>query len=180
MKDKEILAWIEKEPEKAFGYLVEQYQKQLYYYVRKTVFNHEDANDIMQNVWIKIFQNIHNFRGEAKLSSWMYRIATHETYTFLKKEARMKKMSLEKLSETQADLLAEDSLYNGDEMARILWKNVAKLPEKQRQVFQLKYFEHKKYEEISEILDTSVGALKASYHHAVQKLKASFPKELAI
>ncbi len=180
MEDDKILKKIKEDPQMGYGLLLDAFQKPLYFYVRKTVFSHDDANDIMQNVWIKVFQNIEGFRGDSQLSTWLYRIATNETYTFLQKEAKKKKMSMEMLSESQAELLAEDSLFTGDEISQMLYKNVARLPEKQRQVFQLKYFEDKKYEEISEILDTSVGALKASYHHAVQKLKMSIPKEIQI
>ncbi len=177
MQDKDLLDLLQISPNKGYSKLLDLYQQPLYFYVRKTVFSHDDTHDIMQNVWIKVFKNIHNFRADSKLSTWLYRIATNETYTFLQKEAKSKKMNIEKLSETKAELLAEDELFTGDQIAAILYKSVASLPEKQRQVFQLKYFEEMKYDQISEILGTSVGALKASYHHAVQKIKNQLPKE---
>ncbi len=180
MKDEELLNLIAESPNQGYRILLELYQKPLYFYVRKTVLKHDLADDIMQNVWVKVFKNIQKFKRKSKLSTWLYRIATNEMYTVLKKEAHNQKMSFEEYSEKNAENLAQDSYFTGDEISNLLYQSVAMLPEKQRKVFQLKYFEEKKYEEIAEILDTSVGALKASYHHAVKKIKENLPKQMSI
>ncbi|MDG1385614.1 MAG: RNA polymerase sigma factor [Flavobacteriaceae bacterium] len=157
--------------EAGFKTLIKEYQQPLYWHIRKIVFDHEDADDVLQNTYIKIFKNIKNFRGESKLFSWMYRIATNEALTFIKQKSRKLGLSLNEFNEKQVNRLEADVYFEGDAIALKLHLAVANLPEKQRLVFNLKYYEELKYEEISEILETSVGGLKASYHHAVKKIK---------
>ena len=151
--------------------MIKEYQQPLYWHIRKIVFDHEDADDVLQNTYIKIFKNIKNFRGESKLFSWMYRIANNEALTFIKQKSRKLGLSLNEFNEKQVNQLEADVYFEGDAIALKLQLAVANLPEKQRLVFNLKYYEELKYEEISEILETSVGGLKASYHHAVKKIK---------
>jgi|TARA_B110000261_G_C12859425_1_gene267747 RNA polymerase sigma-70 factor (ECF subfamily) len=157
--------------EAGFKILIKEYQQPLYWHIRKIVFDHEDADDVLQNTYIKVFKNIKNFRGESKLFSWMYRIATNEALTFIKQKSRKLGLSLNEFNEKQVNQLEADVYFEGDAIALKLQLAVANLPEKQRLVFNLKYYEELKYDEISEILETSVGALKASYHHAVKKIK---------
>jgi len=157
--------------EAGFKILIKEYQQPLYWHIRKIVFDHEDADDVLQNTYIKVFKNIKNFKGESKLFSWMYRIATNEALTFIKQKSRKLGLSLNEFNEKQVNQLEADVYFEGDAIALKLQLAVANLPEKQRLVFNLKYYEELKYDEISEILETSVGALKASYHHAVKKIK---------
>ena len=157
--------------EAGFKILIKEYQQPLYWHIRKIVFDHEDADDVLQNTYIKVFKNIKNFRGESKLFSWMYRIATNEALTFIKQKSRKLRLSLNEFNEKQVNQLEADIYFEGDAIALKLQLAVANLPEKQRLVFNLKYYEELKYDEISEILETSVGGLKASYHHAVKKIK---------
>lgn len=155
----------------AFQKLLSTYQKPLYYHIRNIVLNHDDSDDVLQNTFIKIFQYLKNFKGDSKLFSWMYRIATNEALTFLSQKAKMNGISTEALQNKTIDNLKADVFFDGNEIQLKLQKAIAKLPEKQQLVFKMKYFEELKYEEISEILGTSVGALKASYHHAVKKIE---------
>ena len=155
----------------AFKKLVYEYQKPLYYHIRNIVLNHDDADDVLQNTFIKVFSNIQNFKGESKLFSWIYRIATNESLTFIEQRARKQGISNEELQQKSINKLESDVYFEGDIIQLKLQKAIASLPEKQQLVFKMKYFEEMKYENMSEILDTSVGALKASYHHAVKKLK---------
>ena len=157
--------------EAGFKILIKEYQQPLYWHIRKIVFDHEDADDVLQNTYIKVFKNIKNFRGESKLFSWMFRIATNEALTFIKQKSRKLGLSINEFNEKQVNQLEADVYFEGDAIALKLQLAVANLPEKQRLVFNLKYYEELKYDEISEILETSVGALKASYHHAVKKIK---------
>ena len=155
----------------AFQKLLSTYQKPLYNHIRNIVLNHDDSDDVLQNTFIKIFQYLKNFKGDSKLFSWMYRIATNEALTFLSQKAKMNGISTEALQDKTIDNLKADVFFDGNEIQLKLQKAIAKLPEKQQLVFKMKYFEELKYEEISEILGTSVGALKASYHHAVKKIE---------
>lgn len=132
---------------------------------------HEDADDITQNVFIKIYQNLSNFKNESKISTWIFRITYNETINYINKNAKERNVSFEDYSIDVVDQLSSDEYYSGDEIDLKLQKAIASLPEKQRTVFLMKYFDELKYEQISEILGTSVGALKASYHHAVSKIK---------
>jgi RNA polymerase sigma-70 factor (ECF subfamily) len=155
----------------AFQKLLSTYQKPLYSHIRNIVLNHDDADDVLQNTFVKIFQNLKNFKGESKLFSWMYRIATNEAISFLNQKAKKSGISSEALQNKMIDNLEADSYFDGNEMQLSLQKAIAALPEKQQLVFKMKYFQELKYEEISDILGTSVGALKASYHHAVKKIE---------
>ncbi|WP_430615643.1 RNA polymerase sigma factor [Flavobacterium sp. JP2137] len=156
--------------EAAFRELVSRYKKPLYHHLRTLLLHHDDTDDVLQNTFIKIFRNIQNFKGESKLYSWMFRIATNEALTFLKQKAAKKQLSLDDLSEQLVHWIQEDALYTGDEIQLLLQKALITLPEKQQLVFKMKYFQQLDYQTISEILQTSVGALKASYHHAVKKI----------
>jgi RNA polymerase sigma factor (sigma-70 family) len=156
----------------AFQKLLLTYQKPLYFHIRNIVLDHDDTDDVLQNTFIKIFQNLKNFKGDSKLYSWMYRIATNESLTFIKQKANKNKVSTEELNTKIIDNLAADVYFEGDEIQIKLQKAIALLPTKQQLVFKMKYFEELKYEEIAVILNTSVGALKASYHHAVKKIEA--------
>ncbi|WP_152286585.1 RNA polymerase sigma factor [Flavicella marina] len=155
----------------AFKKLVNLYQERLYWHIRKIATSHEDSNDILQNTFIKVYKAIGNFKGESKLFSWMYRIATNESLTFLSKRSKEKNVSIEEFQIDKLHTLQEDVLFDGDQIQYLLQKALLTLPDKQRLVFNMKYFDNLKYDEISEILDTSVGALKASYFHAVKKIK---------
>ncbi len=155
----------------AFRQLVSQYSRPLYSHIRTIVINHDDADDVLQNTFIKIFSNLKGFKGESKLFSWMYRIATNEAITFINQKAKKSGISSEELQQKVLERLPADEYFEGDELQIRLQKAVASLPEKQQLVFKMKYFEEMKYEDISEILGTSVGALKASYHHAVKKIE---------
>ncbi len=155
----------------AFSQMVAKYQKQLYWQIRKMLISHEDTDDVLQNTLMKAWVGIQNFRGEAKLSTWLYRIAVNETLTFLNNQ-RIKTLS--SMLDTEDLLLSRleaDSYFDGNEAEMKLQRAILTLPDKQRLVFNMKYFEEKTYEEMEEILGTSVGALKASYHHAVKKIE---------
>jgi RNA polymerase sigma factor (sigma-70 family) len=156
----------------AFKQLLQDYQRPLYNHIRNIVLNHDDADDVLQNTFVKVFQYLKNFKGESKLFSWMYRIATNEALTFLNQKAKTNGVSSETLQNNTINNLKSDVYFDGNEIQIKLQKAIAVLPEKQQLVFKMKYFEELKYEEISEILGTSVGALKASYHHAVKKIEA--------
>lgn len=156
----------------AFERLLKEYQKPLYNHIRNIVLNHDDADDVLQNTFLKVFQYLNRFKGESKLFSWMYRIATNEALTFLKQKAKKQGVSSETLQNKAIDNLKADVYFDGNEIQIKLQKAIVLLPEKQQLVFKMKYFEELKYEEISDILGTSVGALKASYHHAVKKIEA--------
>lgn len=155
----------------AFRKLVREYQRPLYSHIRNMVLNHDDTDDVLQNTFVKVFQNLKNFKGESKLYSWMYRIATNEAITFINTRTKKSGISNEELKEKMVKNLEADVDYDGNEIQFKLQKAVALLPDKQQQVFRMKYFQELKYEEISEILETSVGALKASYFHAVKKIE---------
>lgn len=152
----------------AFEEVVNLYGPQLYRQIRRMVYSHDDTNDILQNTFIKAWNNLDTFRGEARLSSWLYRIATNEALNFLQR--RKETTALDDSPSAVVNQLTADEYFDGDETELLLQQAIASLPEKQRIVFQLKYYEEMKYEEMSQVLDTSVGALKASYHHAVKKI----------
>lgn len=155
----------------AFKQLVQRYQKPLYYHIRNIVLNHDDADDVLQNTFIKVFSNIGNFKGDSKLYSWMFRIATNESLTFIEQRAKKQGISNIEVQQKAIFNLESDVYFEGNEIQLQLQKAIATLPEKQQLVFKMKYFEEMKYENISEILDTSVGGLKANYHHAVKKIE---------
>ena len=158
--------------EQAFRVLIKQYKERLYWHIRKIVISHDDADDVLQNTFIKVFRSIHNFKGDSKLYSWMYRIATNESITFINQRAKKAGITSEELQEQLVNNLTADVYFEGDEIQLKLQKAIPTLPQKQQIVFNMKYFDDLKYGEMSEILDTSVGALKASYHHAVKKIES--------
>lgn len=167
-----------REAKRAFDMLVSVYAQPLYAHIRKMVVSHEDADDILQNVFIKAWNNIHNFRGEAKLTTWLYKIAVNESINHLKRERqRSNVVSTDDGDSYLTDNLEADPWFDGDALQLELQKAIAALPEKQRLVFNMRYFDEMKYEEISDVLGTSVGALKASYHHAVKKITQRLDKD---
>ena len=163
----------EKLREAAFTQLVRKYQERLYWHIRRMVVEHEDANDILQNVFIKVWRNLEQFRSESNLYTWLYRIGTNETLTWIEQQKRRSSVSL---SGDNEDMFSERLTAQKDfDSSKIEWKlqqAIQSLPEKQRIVFNLRYYDEMPYEEMSTVLDTSVGALKASYHHAVKKVEA--------
>ena len=163
--------------EEAFTRLVQEYKERLYWHIRKIVLDHDDANDVVQNTFIKVHLNIENFNENSTLFTWIYRIATNEALNFIKSKAKKMGLKNKEWIEAIADNLEADPFFDGDEAALILQKEISKLPEKQRIVFNMKYFDGMNYDSISEILDTSVGALKASYHHAVKKIKTKLTND---
>ena len=178
--DSELLLMLsdEKQRRKAFDFIVKTYSESLYWQIRKMVLSHDDANDILQNTFLKSWANIDQFRGESKISTWLFRIAINETYTFLNKERQNNQMNSVDLEDTLVQNLQSDPWFSGDETVLKLQKAILTLPDKQRQVFNMKYYNEMKYEQMSEILGTSVGALKASYHYAVKKIEAFLTLEV--
>lgn len=162
----------EKQRRNAFNLLVDEYSERLYWQIRKMVLSHDDASDVLQNTFLKSWSNIEQFRGESKISTWLFKIAINETYTFLNKERQKNQSSFTDLEDVMVQNLEGDPWFSGDEAMLKLQKAIQTLPDKQRLVFNMKYYDDMKYEEISEVLGTSVGALKASYHYAVQKIEA--------
>jgi RNA polymerase sigma factor (sigma-70 family) len=148
------------------------YKERLYWHIRKIVISHNDADDVLQDTFVKVFKNISKFNGDSKLYSWMYRIATNESITHLNKNAKLNKIDNATLQKQMVDKLYADIYFDGDEIQLKLQNAMATLPEKQRLVFNMRYFDNIKYDDMSEILNTSVGALKASYHHARKKIEA--------
>lgn len=157
--------------QEAFRELISVYKERLYWHIRNMVKNHDDTDDILQNTFVKIFKNIGQFKGDSKLYSWMYRIATNESITFLNKKARKLHITSEELQNQIIDNLESDVYFEGEEIQLKLQRAIASLPDKQQQVFNMKYFEELKYREMAEILNTSEGALKASYHIASKKIE---------
>jgi RNA polymerase sigma-70 factor (ECF subfamily) len=157
--------------EQAFRELVTTYKERLYWHIRKIVISHDDADDVLQNTFIKIFRGIDNFKQESQLFSWMYRIATNESISFINKRAREKNVDISDYQQQLTSNLSSDNMFTGDEIHLILQKAIKTLPTKQQLVFNMKYFDDLKYKQISAILNTSEGALKASYFHAVRKVE---------
>jgi RNA polymerase sigma-70 factor (ECF subfamily) len=155
----------------AFKTLVAEYKERLYWHIRKIVLVHDDADDVLQDTFIKVYRNIDNFKGESKLYSWLYRIATNESITFLNKKAKELQIESETLQSQMVNNLRSDVYFEGDEIQYKLQQAIAQLPQKQQIVFNMRYYDEIKYEDMAEILETSVGALKASYHHATKKIE---------
>lgn len=155
----------------AFDTLMRTYGEAIYWQIRKMVVSHDDANDLLQNVFLKAWKNIHRFRGDAKLSTWLYKIAVNESINFLNQERQRRSITDDTEDSFLLANIEADPYFDGDALQLELQKAIASLPEKQRLVFNMRYFDEMKYEEISDILGTSVGALKASYHHAVKKIE---------
>ncbi|MBP92974.1 RNA polymerase sigma-70 factor, ECF subfamily [Bizionia echini] len=155
----------------AFNELVSQYKERLYWHIRHIVKSHDDTDDVLQNTFIKIYRNINSFKGDSKLFSWMYRIATNEALTFINKRAKQMQVSNEEVQNLAIQNMQSDVYFEGEAIQLKLQRAIAKLPEKQQLVFNMKYFQDLKYKDMSEILETSEGALKASYHIAVKKVE---------
>ena len=161
--------------EEAFRLLLKKYQQKIYWHVRRMVIDHDDADDVVQDIFVKVWKNLGNFREDSQLYTWLYRIATNECITFLNKKKQKQNVSLDDDTTAYlAETLADGNYFNGDKAQTKLQQALLTLPEKQKLVFNMKYFEDMKYDEISEVLGTSVGALKASYHLAVKKIEAFF------
>lgn len=175
--DEEILLLLKgKGGERGFKLLMDKYQERLYWHIRRLVTFHDDTDDVLQNTFIKIYRGIGQFEGKSALFTWMYRIATNEAITFLQQRHRHASASIDDEAGVIASRLKADEWFDGDSLQLQLQTATAQLPEKQRIVFNLRYFEEMPYEEMSVLLDTSVGALKASFHHAVKKIEAAFEK----
>jgi RNA polymerase sigma factor (sigma-70 family) len=177
--DKELLDMFRESSSRnyAFNLIVRQYQKRLYWHIRRMVIDHDDANDVVQNVFIKVWRGLDGFKGDSKLYTWLYRIATNESLTFLKQKRGGTFVSFDEVSHHLSGSLEADHYFKGDEIQKKLQQAILTLPDKQRLVFNLKYFDEMKYEEMSQVLETSVGALKASYHHAVKKIEEFITKK---
>lgn len=155
----------------AFEKLIKDFQRPLYSHIRSIVLNHDDTDDVLQNVFIKVFQNLKNFKRESKLFSWVYRIATNESITFINQKAKKNHISSQEHAQQEINNLEADEYFDGNAAQIKLQKAIAALPEKQQLVFRMKYYQELKYEEISAILGTTVGGLKASYFYAVKKIE---------
>jgi RNA polymerase sigma factor (sigma-70 family) len=173
LTDKELLVKLENEDSRRFGFnlLVREYQQKVYLLVRKMVIDHDDANDITQDVFIKVWKNIDSFREDSQLYTWIYRIATNECLNFLRKKRRRFFLPIVDVEAELSEKLESSPYVSGDEVQIKLQKAILKLPDKQRLVFNMKYFEEMSYEEISGITGSAVGTLKANYHHAVKKIE---------
>lgn len=158
----------------AFGQVIARYSEPLYRLIRRMVQSHEDANDLLQNTFMKAWSNIEHFRGDARLGTWLYKIAVNETLSHLDRERRRRGLSLDDQEAAIINTIEADTDIDGDALAQKLRKAIAMLPEKQRLVFNMRYYDEMRYDDISAVLGTSVGALKASYHLAVKKIEQFF------
>jgi RNA polymerase sigma-70 factor (ECF subfamily) len=161
----------ESNTEKAFTLIVEEYKERLYWHIRKIVLIHDDADDVLQNTFIKVWRYLDKFKGDSKIYTWLFRIATNESITFINKKKKKAEDSFEVYEHYLSNSLESDEYFNGDEAQMKLQQAVLTLPEKQRIVFNMKYFDEMKYKAMADILETSEGSLKASYHHAVKKVE---------
>ena len=164
--------------DKAFNAIVEMYSERLYWHVRRFLCSHDDTNDLLQDIFVKIWNALPSFKGESRIYTWIYRIATNESLNHLRRQRILSFITLESPCENLMKKIDEDPYFCGDRMQRELHKAIQKLPEKQRIVFNMRYFDEMKYEDISEITGTSVGALKASYHHAYNKIRTEIEEKL--
>lgn len=171
--DKELLSlYRDKESRNyAFDQIILKYQERLYWHIRKIVISHEDANDVIQDTFIKIWKGLDNFREASQLYTWLYRIATNEALSFIKRKKKKFFLPIVEIESQLKNSLESDPWFSGSDIQRKLQQAILSLPEKQRIVFNMKYFDEMKYAEMADILETSVGALKASYHHAVKKIE---------
>ena len=172
VEERELVTALQTEEakEEAFRELVSLYKERLYWQIRNMVLDHDDADDVLQNTFIKVFRNIDSFKGESKLHTWMYRIAANESITFLNKKAKQNNVSIENVRDHAISLLESDVYFEGDELQLHFQKAIATLPERQQLIFTMKYFGDHTFQELSEILGTTVGGLKSSYHIAVKKI----------
>jgi RNA polymerase sigma-70 factor (ECF subfamily) len=172
--DKELLSQfsVSATKEKGFTSIIQKYQEKLYWHIRRMVIEHADADDILQNVFIKVWKGLENFREDSQLYTWLYRIATNETLSFLEKQKRNATMSLSDMEDSWENKIKADAHFDSNQLEWKLQLAIKQLPEKQRLVFNLRYFDAMPYEEMSKVLDTSEGSLKASYHHAAKKIEA--------
>jgi RNA polymerase sigma factor (sigma-70 family) len=178
INDSEIMEMfrIESSRNHAFHILVTKYQKRIYWQVRRIIIDHDDANDVVQNVFLKVWKNLGSFKEASSLYTWLYRIATNESLTFLKQKRANMYVPFDSVSRSLSRKLEDDAYFSGDAIQKKLQQAILTLPDKQRIVFNMKYYDNIKYEQMSQVLDTSVGALKASYHHAVKKIEAFLKK----
>lgn len=174
--DKDLLQMIRVKPEQGFRSLVQQYQQKLYAHIRRMVIVHEDCNDVLQNTLIKAFRNIGKFEEKSSLYTWLYRIATNESLNFINKRNRIAAQALDNEELGLKERLIADSYFDGNEAQILLQEALVKLPQKQRLVFNMRYFDEMPYKKMSGVLETSEGALKASYHHAVKKIEDHIKK----
>ena len=176
ISDKDILDLLENPThyEKGFRMLMEKYQESIYWHIRRMVKNHEDANDIVQNTFVKVYKGIGKFKQNSKLYTWLYRIATNETITFINKNKKRKSTSIDDKENGIENKLIAEEYSDSDQIIQQLKKAIEILPERQKLVFNMRYYDEMTYKQISEILETSVGGLKASYHHAVKKIEKYF------
>jgi len=177
--DEKLLSMFRNESSRNYAYnlMVRKYQKKLYWHIRRMVIVHEDADDVVQITLIKAWKGLPNFKEEAKLYTWLYRIATNESFTFLSNKRKCFFIPMVDVERELSEAIESDEHYTGDEIQLKLQKAILTLPPKQRMVFNMKYYEEMKYEEMAEILSTSVGALKASYHHAIKKIEISIKED---
>ena len=173
MEDRDLLQKLRNPETKSYGFnlLVREYQQRIYWHVRKMVIDHDDADDLVQEIFIKIWKNLDKFREESKLYTWIYTIASNECLNFLKKKRNRYFLPIVDVSAELNQKLEQSAYISGDEVQNKLQKALLTLPDKQRMVFNMKYYDEMKYDEIAEITNTSIGSLKASYHHAVKKIK---------
>lgn len=173
MEDKDLIEKLSNDESRNFGFnqLVRKYQERIYWHVRKMVIDHEDANDLVQDIFVKVFKNLDKFRQDAQLYTWIYRIATNECLTYLNKKRKRFFLPIGDVEGELNKKLDSSPHIDGDVVQLKLQRALLKLPDKQRMVFNMKYFDDMKYDEIADITETSVGALKASYHHAVKKIE---------
>ncbi len=173
LDDKELLFQFRNETTKevAFTRIIKKHQEKLYWHIRRMVVEHEDANDVLQNMFIKVWKSLDNFREDSQLYTWLYRIATNESLTFLQQQKKRSSISLSDDDSTLSNKIKADEHFDANKLEWKLQLAIQKLPEKQRTVFNLRYYDEMPYEEMSRVLETSEGALKASYHHAVKKIE---------
>ena len=162
---------------RAFAEIVKMLSRPIYWHIRKMVLSHEDADDLLQNTFMKAWQALDSFRGDSQIHTWLYRIASNETLTFMSQQRLKNVTSSLEMEELLLANLKADTYFDGDELQRRLQEAILSLPEKQRMVFNMRYYDNMPYEEMAKICDTSVGALKASYHHAAKKIEAIFRNE---
>lgn len=173
IQDEEILSLFEQtdQKEKAFSLLVKKYQERLYWHIRRMLVNHDDTHDVLQNMFIKVWKGLANFRQDSSLYTWLYRIATNESLTFIEQQKKRMALSISDHEHAIGNLLKSEKGFDANKLEWKLQMAIQSLPEKQRIVFNLRYYDEMPYEEMSVVLETSVGALKASYHHAAKKIE---------